>query len=304
MALTQVPIELSSTPGIVDNSNATAITIDSSENVLVGKTSLAIANEGIVFENGGAAEFTTDSARVMRLNRTSDDGSVLEINKDGSTVGSIATISDDLTIFSTTASHVGLRFGNTRLQPTDNAGATTNGVSDLGFSNSRFKDFYLSGDIAHLDAADNARLLYDKSSNLLGNAGTNGTFATVLVGTTSVIRGSSQTGVSVEPEGRIYMSRGTGTGGFSHLAFYNGNGAVGSVSTSGSATAYNTSSDQRLKSNIADADDAGSKVDAIQVRKFDWISDGSHQDYGMVAQELQSCCTRSSQWSTPKILTK
>ena len=30
MALTQVPIELSSTPGIVDNSNATAITIDSS----------------------------------------------------------------------------------------------------------------------------------------------------------------------------------------------------------------------------------------------------------------------------------
>jgi hypothetical protein len=36
MALTQVPIELSSTPGIVDNSNATAITIDSSENVGIG----------------------------------------------------------------------------------------------------------------------------------------------------------------------------------------------------------------------------------------------------------------------------
>ena len=38
MALTQVPIELSSTPGIVDNSNATAITIDSSENVGIGLT--------------------------------------------------------------------------------------------------------------------------------------------------------------------------------------------------------------------------------------------------------------------------
>jgi len=33
MASTKVPIELSSTPGIVDNSNATAITIDSNENV-------------------------------------------------------------------------------------------------------------------------------------------------------------------------------------------------------------------------------------------------------------------------------
>ena len=36
MASTKVPIELSSTPGIVDNSNATAITIDSSENVGIG----------------------------------------------------------------------------------------------------------------------------------------------------------------------------------------------------------------------------------------------------------------------------
>ena len=61
---------------------------------------------------------------------------------------------------------------------------------------------------------------------------------------------------------------------------------VGSIDVTASATSYNTSSDQRLKENIADADDAGSKIDAIQVRKFDWKVDGSHQDYGMVAQEL------------------
>jgi len=60
----------------------------------------------------------------------------------------------------------------------------------------------------------------------------------------------------------------------------------GSIALSGTSVAYNTSSDQRLKENIADADDAGSKVDAIQVRQFDWKADGSHQDYGMVAQEL------------------
>lgn len=63
---------------------------------------------------------------------------------------------------------------------------------------------------------------------------------------------------------------------------------VGSITVGASSTAFNTSSDQRLKENIADADDAGSRVDAIQVRQFDWIADGSHQDYGMVAQELQS----------------
>jgi hypothetical protein len=51
---------------------------------------------------------------------------------------------------------------------------------------------------------------------------------------------------------------------------------------------YNTSSDQRLKENIADANDAGDKIDAIKVRQYDWKADGSHQDYGMIAQELQT----------------
>jgi hypothetical protein len=41
MAKTTVPIELSSTPSIVDNGNATAITIDSSENVGIGTNSPA-----------------------------------------------------------------------------------------------------------------------------------------------------------------------------------------------------------------------------------------------------------------------
>ena len=35
---TKVPAELSSTPGIVDNSNATAITIDSNEKIIIGDT--------------------------------------------------------------------------------------------------------------------------------------------------------------------------------------------------------------------------------------------------------------------------
>ena len=43
MATTKIPVELSSTPGIVDNSNATAITIDSSENVGIGTATPAKA---------------------------------------------------------------------------------------------------------------------------------------------------------------------------------------------------------------------------------------------------------------------
>ena len=48
----------------------------------------------------------------------------------------------------------------------------------------------------------------------------------------------------------------------------------------------NVGSDRKLKENIEDADDAGSILDSIQIRKFDWISNGTHQSYGVVAQEL------------------
>ena len=81
-----------------------------------------------------------------------------------------------------------------------------------------------------------------------------------------------------------YFNRKTQTGGFFNFAV--NNVGVGSVTYNGSVTVYGTSSDERLKENITDADDAGSKIDAMQVRKFDWIRNGNHQEYGMVAQEL------------------
>lgn len=77
----------------------------------------------------------------------------------------------------------------------------------------------------------------------------------------------------------------------SAMSFFNGQGSgtrVGWIGTSGSSTSYNTSSDQRLKENIADADDAGALIDTIQVRQFDWRLNGEHQAYGMVAQELDN----------------
>ena len=76
----------------------------------------------------------------------------------------------------------------------------------------------------------------------------------------------------------------------SHFGNDSGGSNLG-TSDSRWGTAYlvnspNVSSDQRLKENITDADDAGSTIDAIQIRKFDWIDSGKHQSYGVVAQEL------------------
>ena len=64
MANTKLPIELSSTPGIVDNSNATAITIDSSENVGIGTSSPA---KDFVVSNSGAEGFEIDAGALTNL---------------------------------------------------------------------------------------------------------------------------------------------------------------------------------------------------------------------------------------------
>ena len=61
---------------------------------------------------------------------------------------------------------------------------------------------------------------------------------------------------------------------------------VGSITYNGSLTLYNTTSDQRLKENIQDAESASSLIDSLKVRKFDWKESNIHQRYGFVAQEL------------------
>ena len=63
---------------------------------------------------------------------------------------------------------------------------------------------------------------------------------------------------------------------------------IGSVVRVGatSAVAYNTTSDERLKSNIANSDPVLEKIMQVQVRQYDWTEGNLHQDYGFIAQEL------------------
>jgi hypothetical protein len=64
--------------------------------------------------------------------------------------------------------------------------------------------------------------------------------------------------------------------------------AIGSITRVGatSAVAYNTTSDERLKSNIANSDPVLEKIMQVQVRQYDWTEGNLHQDYGFIAQEL------------------
>ena len=69
--------------------------------------------------------------------------------------------------------------------------------------------------------------------------------------------------------------------------FYNPNGVVGSISTSGSTTAYNTSSDYRLKENIQPMQNALDVVAQLNPVRYTWKADGS-DGQGFIAHELQA----------------
>jgi hypothetical protein len=70
-----------------------------------------------------------------------------------------------------------------------------------------------------------------------------------------------------------------------HIAFINDNGIVGSISTNGSATTYNTSSDYRLKEITGPVVNSGSFIDALKPKVGTWKLDGS-KFVGFIAQEL------------------
>jgi hypothetical protein len=66
---------------------------------------------------------------------------------------------------------------------------------------------------------------------------------------------------------------------------YNGSN-MGSITSSGSTTAYNTSSDYRLKENIAPMTGALATVAQLKPVTYDWKAGGSSQ--GFIAHELQA----------------
>ena len=119
----------------------------------------------------------------------------------------------------------------------------------------------------------------------------------VLINETSPWRGggwfsidaSGRDGVLVKTESAGIIVRKTAyTNGFICLWENNGGSQIGSITTNGSTTAYNTSSDYRLKENITDLEGAIDRVKQIPVRRFNFIDTPDATVDGFIAHEVQS----------------
>ena len=94
----------------------------------------------------GAYDTIDVTATGLVVNRATTDGSILDLQRDGATVGSIGSYAGELNLGS----------GNTRLTyndtssviyPVSSTGGFRDATVDLGYSGSRFKDFYISGGV-------------------------------------------------------------------------------------------------------------------------------------------------------------
>ena len=145
--------------------------IDSSGNLLVGKTAEGANNIGFQARPDGFFSGTRDGGTVSYLQRQTSDGEVLRFQKDGGTVGSIGT-SAGLYLYLGTdqGSDCFIRFVSTssssQLRPANAAGNNRDNIMDLGASNSRWDDIFATNgtiqtsdqnekqDIASLTAAE------------------------------------------------------------------------------------------------------------------------------------------------------
>ena len=138
---------------------ADSVNIDASGNLLVGKTALGIGTEGIQIRPD-RLEATRDGGQPLNLNRLTSNGTILNLAKDGTTVGSIASRSSALCINYSSRAGLSGSTGYDAIFPGDGSGNLANGTIDLGNAGTRFKDLFLSGGI-YLGGITSANYLDD-----------------------------------------------------------------------------------------------------------------------------------------------
>ena len=142
-----------------------AMRIDRSGNLLVGTTEATAYNNSSdvygfnVYANGQIA--CSVNGITSYFNRQNSDGTIIDLRKDGSTVGSIGTNAGYVKISSGNSSFgSGIEFHNLKSIPVGANGAASDGTVNLGDTDRRWNNIYLAGGV-YVGGTGSANLLDD-----------------------------------------------------------------------------------------------------------------------------------------------
>ena len=222
------------------------------------------ANTGIFFPAADTIAFSEGGAEAMRIDSDGDVG--------------IGTSSPSYKL------HVVKGASDNAVVIDNGGGAGDNANPYLAFSGTSGGSNFIRGRIrAAFPSATEGGLVFDTgASGSMSERMRIDTNGYLLVNQTS---NATSSYVQIKGAQPALSVESTSTGGVSQVIIRNPNGTVGSISTSGSSTAYNTSSDYRLKNTISPMIGALAKVALLKPSTYKWIVDGSNGE-GFIAHEL------------------
>jgi hypothetical protein len=257
--------------------NGEVVRIDTSGRLLVGTASArSIATQSLAIQNEGTSFETTGFSTC----RNSNDvyGPYIHFGKTrGASVGSNTLVSsgDDLG---------GLIFGGGDGTDVDSQAAyilcqvdSTPGANDMPGR------IVLSTTAAGA-SSPTERMRIGSDGNIgIGQAGTVG--ARISVTST----GTAYAGYFTYPVAAQGIGISSSGAGNAYAVYFFNNGlAVGSIFTTSSATAYNTSSDYRLKENVTAVTDGITRLQQLNPSRFNFIADPAKTVDGFLAHEVQT----------------
>jgi hypothetical protein len=306
MANTKIPVELSSTPGIVDNSNATAITIDSNENVGIGNSApsdtLELGGGNIVNPNNTGSEITSATFGIgqnIHLEERQVDGAFSDrtdlaiVTNTGFGIGESEKVriqaSGNVGIGRTPAQKLDVN-GNIRISDNTFGGYLGKG-SDL-VTGGGTTDFVVRSDnvliFAHSGPYEAMRI--DTSGNLL--VGTTSSDALLHIAEAANkseadahfrITGSGYSGHHWLDGTAYYIGQNSA---FRSLRIYSSAETAG-VNLAAGGTSWGTFSDERLKENIQDIGSVIEKIKDIRCVTYTRNDlENAQETIGFIAQDF------------------
>jgi len=269
---TKIPVELSSTPGIVDGSNATAITIDSSERVGIGTSS---PDRNLTIFASSPVLNIKNSTANLHLEQSGHNGYV----GNNSSSGFIQIFTNN---------------GNSTSQ------FNADGSFQIGAASIANLKFSSSGDVISVTAKKDGTDDIDLAFLTQASGGTTAermriaSGGGVAIGTTtpdgvSNLTVKSQNATAGQEFVSLHHQASSGTIYFMSFMTGSGNGSdVGYITHTGTTGAFTAASDISLKENIRDLPEGLDVITKLKPRLFDWKEAGKGTNQvGFIAQEVE-----------------
>lgn len=232
----------------------------------------------------------TFTGTVTATTITSPAATALTIQSAGTTAMTVSTAQKILIGTTTAASGggvvqtiVGQGSNDGGIQLTSGTGVSGGGMAINSVAGGGVKFFGFTGNAGSETYTENMRI--DSSGNLL--VGQTSNWTSGLISTTAGNSNGISARSAASASGYSAFIARTDRTDCNLTAFYFGTTQVGSITTNTSSTAYNTSSDYRLKENVVPMTNGLATIASLNPVTYDWISDKSPGE-GFIAHELQA----------------